>query len=94
LEDAQQKMHQIVEERKSRAQIQTNTTIGISWDNSDRNHRLGYLGGELVAEIKQDENHNSENEEVYTVYVRGERRDKRYRHVETARLDLNVEFGY
>ncbi len=83
--DARDLLAQIAAERISRSTDKLENSDGLVWDNENRNHRVGFLNGQMVAEIKKDENHNSENDEVYSVYIRGVRFEKRYRHISDAR---------
>lgn len=91
-QEANDMLAQISAERINRSSEKFVNCGGMVWDNENRNHRIGYLDGKMVAEIKQDENHNSENEEVYSVYVRGVRYDKRYRYISDARKGVESEF--
>ena len=83
--DARDLLAQIAAERINRSTDKLQNSDGLVWDNQNRNHRLCFLNGQIVAEITQDENHTSENDEVYTVHIRGVRYDKRYRHISDAR---------
>lgn len=88
---AEEMLELISNERCKRSPKKGLSVEGIAWDNSDKSHRFCFLDGELVAEIKQDENHNSENDEVYSVFVEGIRQEERFRYVVDARRAVELK---
>lgn len=81
-------LEMIAEERLNRSSSRIKNSAGIVWDNGNRAHRIAHLDGKVVAEIKKDENHNLENDEVYSIFVDGDRLNRRFRYVADARKEV------
>lgn len=65
---------------------------GIGWEPHGPATMNGYAGGRVVARIHKRENHNSRNDGVYEVEVRGICLDEFFRHVADARLAAGRAF--
>ncbi len=90
--EAREWLQKIGQERDSRRQEKQVYSGVFDWDNSDRGHRIGYFKGQKIADIKKDENHNVNNDEVYTVIIDGQLFYKRFRHIADARQAVEEEY--
>jgi hypothetical protein len=85
--DATVLLRQIDEEIEFRSSKRPQRTGIVDWKNNGIGHYVGFMNGKRAIEIHKDENHTSDNEEVYTVYVLGVRWQKRFRYIDDARRE-------
>jgi len=92
---AGERLKLIADERDRRNANRRKKTSEFEWAKRvDRKYgpAVAYFRRTKVAEIRKDENHNSHNNAVYTLFIGDERLPERFRYLNEAKNAIETEF--